>query len=67
MYAGIDIAVAVVGLAVLAAFAVRLWRQVKELGRTVSAAAERVGAAQVALEEISREARPKRQIDVHSL
>jgi hypothetical protein len=63
---GLDIGLAVVGLAVLALFAWRLWRQVKALGRTVGTAAERVEAAQAELDAISQ-ARDGRVLrDVHS-
>jgi hypothetical protein len=41
------------GLVVLAMLGVRLFRQVKALGSTVGAAAERVGEASAALETIA--------------
>ena len=41
----------VAGLAVLGALTVRLWRQVRRLGREVGAAAERLAAA---TDELSR-------------
>ena len=44
---------AVAGLAVLAAFAVRLWRQVRQLGRDVSAASDRIAAVSDALSAVS--------------
>jgi hypothetical protein len=40
----------VAGLAVLAGLTLRLWRQVRRLGREVSAAADRLSAASTALE-----------------
>ena len=43
----------VVGLAVLAVLAVRLWRQVREFGRAVSAASERIAAVSDELAKIS--------------
>ena len=46
----------VVGLGILAALTVRLWRQVKALGREVSAASARIAAAD---EELQRAAPPR--------
>lgn len=51
---GLDVAVAVVGLAVLAGFTWRLWRQVKILGRSVSGAAGRLAEAQKALARVEQ-------------
>jgi len=62
---GLDIALAVLGLLVLALLAVRLWRQVKELGRTVGNAAARVGEAQASLDAISRDRAARPPQDVH--
>ena len=62
---GLDIALAVGGLAVLAVLALRLWRQVRALGRTVSAAAARFGEAQAEMDAISRETASRRAQDVH--
>jgi hypothetical protein len=45
------------GVAVLAAFTVRLWRQVRQLGRDVAAASDRIT---VAADELSRVAPPPR-------
>jgi hypothetical protein len=49
---GIDIALAVLGLAVLAGLAWRLWRQVRQLGRDVGAAGERIASASQQLQEV---------------
>lgn len=64
-YLGLDIGVFVIGLVVLALVAWRLWRQVRGLGRSVSAAAQRIGDAQAQLDRISREraARPAWDVD----
>lgn len=48
-----EVALAVIGLTVLAVLGVRLWRQVRVLTREVGAAAERLGAATAALDEAS--------------
>jgi len=45
----------VAGLAVLAAFALRLWRQVRQLGRDVAAAGDRIARAS---DELQRAAPP---------
>lgn len=55
VWVGIDIALAVIGLLVLAVLAVRLWRQVRAFGRDVSSAATRLAAAS---EELGRIAPP---------
>ena len=52
-YVGLGIA----GIAVLLAFTVRLWRQVRTLGRTVSEASRKIGEASAALEQASTERR----------
>ena len=52
-YVGLGIA----GIAVLLAFTVRLWRQVRTLGRTVSEASRKIGEASAALEQASAERR----------
>jgi hypothetical protein len=46
------VAIAVAGLAVLAALTWRLWRQVRSLGREVSAASRRLADASAALAEV---------------
>ena len=51
------VGVGVIGLGVLAALAVRLWRQVRQLGREVAAASARIAAAS---EELGRAAPPSR-------
>jgi hypothetical protein len=51
---GVDVAVAVVGLAVLAAFTVRLWGQVKMFGRSVTTASGQLQKAQEALSGLER-------------
>lgn len=48
----VDVALALLGLAVLCLLALRLWRQVRALGREVGAAGERVRTAAAALEEL---------------
>jgi hypothetical protein len=50
------VGIGVVGLAVLAALTVRLWRQVRQLGREVAAASARIAAAS---EEVGRAAPPR--------
>jgi threonine/homoserine/homoserine lactone efflux protein len=45
------------GIAVLGWFALRLWRQVRELGRDVAAAAERIESATAAIPELRPPAR----------
>jgi hypothetical protein len=47
------VAIAVAGLAVLALLAFRLWQQVKQFGRDVSAAGERIAAVTDQLSQIS--------------
>ena len=51
LYVGIG----VIGLGVLAALTVRLWRQVRQLGHEVAAASARIAAAS---EELGRAAPP---------
>jgi len=53
LYVGIGAA----GLGVLAALTVRLWRQVRQLGREVAAASARIAAAG---DELQRAAPPSR-------
>jgi hypothetical protein len=45
VWIGIDVGLAVLGLLVLGALSFRLWRQVRELGRDVSAAGARIADA----------------------
>jgi hypothetical protein len=45
VWIGIDVALAVLGLLVLGALSFRLWRQVRALGRDVSAAGARIADA----------------------
>jgi hypothetical protein len=52
------VGIAVVGLAVLAALTIRLWRQVRQFGQAVSAAGARIAAAS---DELSRVAPPPRR------
>jgi hypothetical protein len=47
------VGIAVVGLAVLALLAFRLWRQVRAFGREVSAAGEKIAAVTDQLSRIS--------------
>jgi hypothetical protein len=47
------VAIAVAGLAVLALLSVRLWRQVRQFGRDVSAAGEKIAAVTDQLARIS--------------
>jgi hypothetical protein len=47
------VGIAVAGLAVLAGLSVRLWRQVRQLGREVSAAGAKIAAASAALDQIT--------------
>jgi hypothetical protein len=47
------VGIAVVGLAVLALLSFRLWRQVKQFGREVSAAGEKIAAVTDQLSRIS--------------
>jgi hypothetical protein len=51
------VVIAVIGLGVLAALTLRLWRQVKAFGREVSAAGRKITAA---TEELARLAPPGR-------
>jgi hypothetical protein len=44
-WAVLYVAIGVVSIAVLGALALRLWRQVRDLGRTVSAASDRLNTA----------------------
>jgi hypothetical protein len=53
VWIGVDIALAVIGLAVLAGCTVRLWRQVRQLGRDVGAAGARIAAASEDLARIT--------------
>jgi hypothetical protein len=47
------VGIAVVGLAVLALLAFRLWRQVRQFGRDVSAAGEKIAAVTDQLAQIA--------------
>jgi uncharacterized membrane protein len=47
------VGLAVIGLAVLAVLTVRLWRQVKQFGRDVSAAGAKIAAINEALTTVS--------------
>ena len=47
------VGVGVLGLVVLALFTLRLWRQVRQLGRDVAAAGDRVSRAAAALEQVA--------------
>ena len=47
------VAVGVLSIVVLALLTLRLWRQVRQLGRDVAAAGERVNAVTSQLEQIS--------------
>jgi hypothetical protein len=47
------VAIAVAGLAVLALLSVRLWRQVRQFGRDVSVAGEKIAAVTDQLARIS--------------
>jgi hypothetical protein len=49
----LDVGLAVIGLAVLALLAVRLFRQVRGLGREVARAGERLGAELAQLEQVA--------------
>jgi hypothetical protein len=51
------VAIAVAGLAVLAALAFRLWRQVRQFGRDVSAAGAKISAVSDELAKISSSVR----------
>jgi heme exporter protein D len=53
----LDVGVAVLGLVVLAGFALRLFRQVRGLAREVSRATERIGASLAELERRTGEGR----------
>jgi hypothetical protein len=52
VWIGIDIALAVLGLLVLAGLTFRLWRQVRALGRDVSAAGARIADASEKLSSV---------------
>ncbi len=52
MWVGLYVGIAVLGLAVLAAFGFRLFRQIRQLARDVKAAGERIA---VASEQLSKE------------
>lgn len=49
----IDVALAVIGLAVLAGLTFRLWRQVRAFGRDVSAAGSRIADASDQLSSVA--------------
>lgn len=68
-YVGLDIGVFVLGLLALALLAWRLWGQVKGLGRSVSAAAGRIGDAQAQLDRAAAErgAAPSRRVSSEGL
>lgn len=48
----VDVSLAVIGLVVLGLLALRLWRQVRVLGREVRAAGERIQTAAATLDEL---------------
>jgi hypothetical protein len=52
VWIGIDIGLAVLGLLVLAALTFRLWRQVRQFGRDVSAAGARIADASADLSSV---------------
>jgi hypothetical protein len=54
----LDVALCLMALVVLGALALRLWRQVKALGREVSASADRVSRATGALDAAQSIGRP---------
>jgi hypothetical protein len=51
------VALGVLSIAVLAGLTLRLWRQVRQLGREVSAAGERVAAATSELDRVAADRR----------
>jgi hypothetical protein len=53
VWIGIDVALAVLGLLILAGLTFRLWRQVRQLGRDVSDAGARIAAAQANLSKLA--------------
>jgi hypothetical protein len=53
VWIGIDIGLAVLGLLVLAGLTFRLWRQVRQLGRDVSAAGSRIAEASDQLSSVA--------------
>jgi hypothetical protein len=53
LWVGIDVGLAVAGLAVLAGFAWRLWRQVRQLGRQVSTANDRIATVSRELSQLT--------------
>ncbi|HEX3906719.1 MAG TPA: hypothetical protein VHW92_02175 [Mycobacteriales bacterium] len=55
LWIGIDVALAVLGLLVLAGLTFRLWRQVRQLGRDVSAAGSRIAEASEQLSAVAPE------------
>jgi hypothetical protein len=57
IWIGIDIGIAVLGLVVLGVLAFRLWRQVRQFGRDVSAAGIRIADAS---EHLSTVTAPRR-------
>jgi heme exporter protein D len=52
-YVALFVSVGVVSLAVLGALTLRLWRQVRQFGREVAAAGERLARASDALQQAS--------------
>jgi len=52
LWVGIYVALGVVSIGVLALLAFRLWRQVRDLGRQVSAASDRLAQAMGEMERI---------------
>ena len=54
----VDLLLVLLGLVALAVVALRVWRGVKQLGRTVGTAGERVGAATDALAGVQQLPRP---------
>jgi hypothetical protein len=55
LWIGIDVALAVLGLFVLGGLTFRLWRQVRQLGRDVSAAGARIAEASEQLSSVAPE------------
>jgi len=65
-YLWLDLGVFVVGLAALGLVVWRLWGQVKGLGRSVSAAGQRIGDAQAQLDRIAAKRLSSQVRDVDS-
>lgn len=60
VWLAVDVALAVLGLAVLAALGWWLWRRVRALGRDVAAASDRLAAALGELERLAPSQRRRR-------